>query len=129
MYAISGVYAKKILSGFPAIALATASQISAAIFLLPFVPFTVPLTPPSLTIAGIVLVLALFSTALAYILYFRLIKNIGPTKTLTVTYLIPLFAMLWGALALHEPITQSMLWGGGLILSGTAIAIQIRGDR
>lgn len=69
-----------------------------------------------------VLGLALLSTAFAYILYFRLIQNIGATKALTVTYLIPLFAMLWGALLLNEAITVSMILGCGLILLGTAIA-------
>ncbi|MBE9212140.1 DMT family transporter [Plectonema cf. radiosum LEGE 06105] len=62
------------------------------------------------------------STALAYILYFRLIQNIGVTKSLTVTYLIPIFAMLWGMLFLKEPITTSMIIGCFLILSGVAIA-------
>jgi drug/metabolite transporter (DMT)-like permease len=66
--------------------------------------------------------LALLSTAFAYLLYFRLIQNIGATTALTVTYLIPLFAMLWGALFLNETITGSMLLGCGLILLGTAIA-------
>lgn len=69
-----------------------------------------------------VLALALLSTAIAYILYFRLIRNIGATKALTVTYLIPLFAMLWGTIALGEPITTSMMIGCGFVLTGTAIA-------
>lgn len=59
---------------------------------------------------------------LAYILYFRLIQNLGATRALTVTYLIPLFAMLWGALALGEAVTLAMALGCGLVLLGTAIA-------
>ncbi|MEO1376890.1 MAG: EamA family transporter [Cyanobacteria bacterium J06635_10] len=54
--------------------------------------------------------------ALAYILYFRV------TKALTVTYLIPIFAMFWGMLFLQETITSSMILGYFLILSGVAIA-------
>ena len=72
-----------------------------------------------------VIALALFSTAFAYILYFRLIQNLGSTKALTVTYLIPLFAILWGAIVLGETITASMIWGCGFILLGTAIANEL----
>jgi drug/metabolite transporter (DMT)-like permease len=66
--------------------------------------------------------MGLFSTALAYILYFRLIANTGPTNAITVTYLIPLFAMLLGALVIDEPITGSMVAGCTVILLGTALA-------
>jgi drug/metabolite transporter (DMT)-like permease len=66
--------------------------------------------------------MGLFSTALAYILYFRLIANTGPTNAITVTYLIPLFAMVLGALVIDEPITVSMLVGCTVILLGTALA-------
>jgi drug/metabolite transporter (DMT)-like permease len=76
----------------------------------------------ALSIALAVVALALLSTAFAYILYFRLIGNVGSTTALTVTYLIPLFAMLWGALVLGEPIAESTLLGCSLILLGTAIS-------
>ncbi|MBE9053994.1 DMT family transporter [Nostocales cyanobacterium LEGE 11386] len=122
MYAIAAPYAKQQLSSVPSLVTSTVSQLSAAIFLLPALPFTVPKTVPTTDIVVAVLALALFSTALAYILYFRLIKNIGSTKTLTVTYLIPLFAMLWGAIVLKESVTSSMVFGCTLILLGTAIA-------
>jgi drug/metabolite transporter (DMT)-like permease len=80
---------------------------------------------PTKTVMSVVLMLGLFSTALAYILYFRLIENVGATKALTVAYLIPLFAMMWGAIALKEPITESMILGCSLILSGVAIANEL----
>ena len=121
MYAIAAPYTKQKLSGVPPLVIATMSQLSAAVFLLPALPFTVPKTAPNPTIMLSVLVLALFSTALAYILYFRLIQNVGSTKALSVSYLIPLFAMLWGAIMLKEPITLSMVFGCSLILLGTAI--------
>lgn len=125
MYAIAGVYAKKYLSGIPPLALATGSQLGAAIFILPAMPFAVPASVPTATVVWVVLALALFSTALAYVLYFQLLERIGATKTLTVTYLIPLFAMIWGAIALQEPITKPMIWGCSLILLGTAIANEL----
>lgn len=122
MYAIAAPYTKQQLTGVPPIAIATISQLSAAIFLLPALPFTSPATVPAVNIWLAVVCLSLFSTAIAYLLYFRLIQNIGSTKALTVTYLIPVFAMLWGAIALDEPITSAMVFGGGLVLLGTAIA-------
>lgn len=122
LYAIAAPYTKRHLSGVPPLVIATISQLSAALFLVPALPFTVPKTVLTPLITLSVLALALFSTAVAYILYFRLIQNIGSTKALTVTYLIPVFAMVWGATVLKEPITLSMMLGCGLILLGTAIA-------
>ncbi|MBD2464465.1 DMT family transporter [Oscillatoria sp. FACHB-1407] len=121
-YAIAAPYAKQHLAGVPPLVTATMSQLSAAVFLLPAMPFTAPTTIPGPSILVTVLALALVSTAFAYILYFRLIRNVGSTQALTVTYLVPLFAMLWGALVLQEPITSSMMLGCALILLGTAIA-------
>ena len=122
LYAVGAPYSKRYLTKTPPLVIATMSQLSAAVFLLPALPFTVPQTVPSPKIMLCVLALALFSSALAYILYFRLIQNIGASKALTVAYLIPVFAMIWGRLVLQEPITSVMVWGCGLILLGTAIA-------
>jgi drug/metabolite transporter (DMT)-like permease len=104
------------------LATTTGSQLGAALVLLPALPFTLPKAWPTTNILLAVIALALFSTALAYMLYFRLILTLGATRALTVTYLIPLFAMLWGALFLVESITVDMLLGCGLVLMGTAIA-------
>jgi drug/metabolite transporter (DMT)-like permease len=122
MYALAAPYIKQKLSGISPLTLATVSLLGAALILLPAVPFTLPPAFPGPKIIFAVLALALFSTSLAYVLYFRLIQNIGPTKALTVTFLIPAFAMIWGALFLQEPITDSMVFGCALILLGTAFA-------
>ncbi|MBH8553666.1 DMT family transporter [Nostocaceae cyanobacterium CENA357] len=121
-YAIAAPYIKHKLTGVSSLAVTVGSQLGAAVLLIPALPFTIPQQPITEGIVIAVLGLALLSTAFAYILYFRLIQNIGATKALTVTYLIPLFAMLWGALFLNEAITVSMILGCGLILLGTAIA-------
>ena len=121
-YAIAAPYAKRQLSGVSPLIIATISQLSAAVALMPLLPFTIPIALPSPTIVLAVLVLAIFSTSVAYLLYFRLIQNIGSTKALTVTYLVPVFAMVWGVLALQEPITTAMIIGCSLILLGTAIS-------
>uniref|UniRef100_A0A832H411 DMT family transporter n=1 Tax=Oscillatoriales cyanobacterium SpSt-402 TaxID=2282168 RepID=A0A832H411_9CYAN len=121
-YAIAAPYIKQKLTGVPSLAITAGSQLGAAILLLPALPFTTPQQPITQEIVLAVLGLALLSTAFAYLLYFRLIQNIGATTALTVTYLIPLFAMLWGTLFLNETITGTMILGCGLILLGTAIA-------
>jgi drug/metabolite transporter (DMT)-like permease len=122
MYAIAAPYIKKYLIGVPPVVVTTGSQLGAAFFLLPALPFTIPQQIPSIAVVVAVIALALLSTVFAYILYLRLIKNIGSTKALTVAYLIPLFAILWGAIVLKEAITMSMILGCALILLGTAIA-------
>jgi drug/metabolite transporter (DMT)-like permease len=121
LYAVAAPYAKKYLSGVPVLAIATGNLLSAAIILLPLMPFTVPTQLPTTTVIIAVIALSLFSTACAHILYFRLLNSVGSTKSLTVTYLIPVFSMIWGKIFLQEEITQSMIFGCGLILLGTAI--------
>lgn len=64
---------------------------------------------------GNVLLLGLLSTALAYVLYFRLIADEGPSKALTVTFIVPVFAVFWGWLLLEEPLSAAHAVGGGLI--------------
>ena len=123
LYAVAAPYARGKLAGVNAIAVATGSQLSAALILLPVTPWFIPDTFPSMTVIAVVVALGLLSTALAYVIYFHLISRIGADKTLIVTYLIPIFAMFWGALILGEPITSAMILGCALILSGTAIAV------
>ncbi|MBP0016110.1 MAG: DMT family transporter [Cyanobacteria bacterium SBLK] len=122
MYAIAAPYIKQKLSEVNSLTIATGSQLGAAIVLLPLLPFTIPQKFPQPTIVLAILALAVFSTAFAYILYFRLIHHVGSTRALTVAYLIPVFAMLWGAIVLSEPITLAMILGCGCVLLGTAIA-------
>ena len=71
-----------------------------------------------------VLLLALLGSAAAYVLYFRLIADVGPTRAMTVTYLMPAFGMLWGSLFLGETITLPMLAGATLIVAGTAAVVR-----
>ncbi len=62
----------------------------------------------------------MFCTGFAYVLYFRLIANVGPANAITVTFLIPAFAIAWGAIFLGEQVTGAMLIGCAVILIGTA---------
>ena len=125
-YACAANYTKWRLTTVPPLVYVTGSQLGAALLLIPLVPFFVPTQSPSLAVVASVLGLALLSTSLAFALYFQLIHQIGPTQTLTVTYLIPLFAIVWGNWFLDEPINRSMLFGCALVLSGTALANEFR---
>ncbi len=126
-YGIASVYAKARMTGAPSFAIALYSQLTAAMVLAPALPFAqapVAVTP---LVAANVLALGVASTAVAYLLYFRLISDIGPARALSVTFLIPLFGVLWGFLFLGEPVTATMLAGGALIVAGTWLATRSSG--
>jgi drug/metabolite transporter (DMT)-like permease len=121
-YVLAANYTKQRLTEVSPLVFVTGSQLSAAILLLPLLPFFVPEQRPEMNVVLSVIALAVFSTSLAFALYFSLIKQIGPTQTLTVTYLIPVFAILWGSWFLDEKITFTMLTGCTMIIIGTALA-------
>jgi len=120
-YALGGVYAKRTFAGVPSITLAIGQQAAAAALLLPLAVATLPGELPSEAVALSVLGLALLCTAAAYLLYFYLIRSVGPTKTLTVTFLIPVFGLLFGVLLLGEPVGIGTLIGLGVILTSVAL--------
>jgi drug/metabolite transporter (DMT)-like permease len=122
-YGLAGAYSKKTSSDIAPPLMATGSQVGAALVLLPFLPLSpvkAEVTPFILLIAAM---LALLCSAVAYLIYFRLIADLGPTKALTVTFLIPLFALLWGALFLHEAITVNMLIGCAMVVVATWLVV------
>jgi drug/metabolite transporter (DMT)-like permease len=122
LYVFGANQAKRRLASVSAATFVSGTQLGAALMLAPFLPLFPPhAAPDGLTIAAL-LALAVLSTALAFLIYFRLIHEAGPTRTLSVTYLIPLFAILWGALLLDESVTSAMAAGGGLVLLGVALA-------
>lgn len=123
-YGIGSVYAKARMTGIPSFAIAVYSQLAATVVLAPALPFSPLPFAPSPLVAANVLALALASTAIAYLLYFRLIADVGPARALTVTFLIPLFGVLWGALFLREPVAINLLSGGALILAGTWLTVR-----
>jgi drug/metabolite transporter (DMT)-like permease len=122
LYGISANYAKTKLSGVDPFVIATGSLIAATLLLIPLTIANWPDTPPGLTSWVCAVMLGVICTGIAYILYFRLLSRIGPSKTLAVTYLIPAFGVFWGYLLLREPVTSSMIVGCSVILLGTTLA-------
>lgn len=112
------------LTGVPASAVAAATLLSASVLLAPFAIWTWPRHAIPLTSWLSAASLGLLCTGLAFVLYYRLIKRIGALRAATVTYLIPLFAVLWAWLLLSEPPTPSMTIAAALILGGIALSQQ-----
>ena len=120
-YGIASVYARKHGQGVSPFAIAGCHQVIAGIALIPLIPVGSP--SPDVTVSLVLNMLALggLCSAAAHPIYFRLIKDVGPSRALTVTFLIPAFAMLWGSIFLGESITATMLVGTLGIVAGTLL--------
>jgi drug/metabolite transporter (DMT)-like permease len=122
-YGISASFTKRYLGGVPSMAIATGSQLGASIGLAVPMLWLWPSHSPSVQAWVALMVVGVFCTGVAYVLFFRLIDKVGVTGTLTVTFLIPVFAILYGALFLGESVTAWMLLCGGITLIGTALSM------
>lgn len=120
-YALGATYVKRSFSGIPPLGMAIGQMTAATVLLLPFSFVGTPEGVLSSSVAFCVLGLALLSTAVAYLIYFRLIENVGPTSTVTVTLLVPVFGLLFGVLLLDEPFGLGTLAGLGIILSSVVL--------
>ncbi len=123
-YGLASAYMKRWAQAVPARGMALGTQLTAGVLLLPFVPLALPAVAPGALVVGCVLALGLVCGAVAYLLYFRLIADIGPTGALTVTYLVPIFGVLWGAVFLGETVSPGMLAGAALIVLGTFFVLR-----
>ena len=123
-YGLAGAYLTRWASGAPSRGMAVGTQLAAGLLLIPFIALSPPPAAPTPLVAASMLGLGLLCGAVAYLLYFRLIADIGATGALTVTYLIPLFGVLWGALFLDEALSLSMLGGGALVILGTVFVLR-----
>ena len=119
-YAIGPIIISRQLSDLPSIGVVTASLILAALVYAPFTPFV---GRPNLTAPAVasVVVLAVFCTALAFLVMFALIAEAGPARMTLITYVNPAVALLLGALVLHEPITVGLIIGFPLVIIGSVL--------
>ena len=121
-YALAASFTQKHIPPLPSLVTATGSQIGATLALALPALWWHPTQLPSLHAWGALLGLGVLCSGVAYILYFRLLERAGPARALTVTYLVPVFAVGYGVLLLGESVTLWMLMCGGIILTGTALA-------
>jgi drug/metabolite transporter (DMT)-like permease len=121
-YALSASFTKKHIPSLPPLVTATGSQLGASLALaLPALWFR-PDHLPSATALWSLITVGVLCTGVAYILYFKLIENAGPARALTVTFLVPVFAIAYGVLLLGESVTAWMVACGAVILVGTALS-------
>ena len=121
-YAGAGVYGQRAVSGTAGPVLAAGSMLAGGLILTPFALFQLPGSVPSLEATASMLALALLGTALAQLILFRMLALHGSSRLSLVTYLMPGFALVYGALILDEEITAATLGGLALILAGVALA-------
>ena len=122
LYGWSASLTKRYLSGVAPLAVASGSQLSAALVLAVPALLWWPAQMPSARAWLAVALLAVLCTAVAYVMYFRLIAHVGPANAIAVTFLVPAFAVLWGWLLLDERLSLTMLLGCAVILLGTGLA-------
>jgi drug/metabolite transporter (DMT)-like permease len=117
---------RRYLAGVSASAVAAATLLSASLLLLPFAIAAWPShpLPPKSWLSAILL--GLLCTGAAFVIYYRLVGRIGASRAATVTYLVPLFSVLWAWVVLREGLTARMAVAAGLILSGVALSQQSR---
>lgn len=121
-YGFAANFTQHRLSGVPPLAVAAGSQLAAAVVLAAPTAGYWPAAMPGPRAWLALALLAVLCTGFAYLLFFRLIARIGPGSAISVTFLVPAFAMAWGALVLGEQVTPAMLAAAVVILSGTALA-------
>jgi drug/metabolite transporter (DMT)-like permease len=121
-YGLGANFTKRYMQGINTLVVASGSMVAAAIVLLPGAMLYWPADPVSTQAWVAISIMGIASTGIAYVLYFRLIVNVGPAKAITVTYLVPGFAVIWGAMFIDEKLTMNMVIGCAIILTGTALA-------
>jgi drug/metabolite transporter (DMT)-like permease len=121
-YAISGSFTKKFMPNLPPLVSSTGSQLGACLALALPAFWAMPEAMPSTQAWLSIVILGVACTGIAYILYFRLVNRAGPAKALTVTFLIPVFALIYAVLFLNETVTLSMVLLGVVVVFGTAMS-------
>lgn len=124
-YAVGTVYAAQHVKGISAIHASIGQLLAAAIVLAIPAAATIPETPPSTSAVLALLALVLLSTSFAYLLYFFLLKNVGPTNTAATIFLVPVFGTIWGIIFFKEPFNLGMLLGMALILMSVGLVLGI----
>ena len=121
-YAVGPIILSRWLSDLPPFGVISLSLAAAAICYAPFAAFSIPETQPSWKVIASVLTLAVVCTALAFVLFFALIEQVGPLRATVITYVNPAVAAILGVAILGESFTLGMGIGFALVLAGSALA-------
>jgi len=121
-YGIAASFAKRHMQGVPPLVSATGSQAGAAVGLALPTLWYWPSHWPGVTAWLSIVAVGVLCTGVAYVLYFRIIERAGPSRALAVTFMVPVFAVLYGSLFLGEEVTPWMLFCGLVIVCGTALS-------
>ncbi|MDO8248599.1 MAG: EamA family transporter [Rhodoferax sp.] len=124
-YGIAASYTKRHLGGLPALVTATGSQLGATLGLALPTVWLWPQRMPGTSAWLALLAVGVLCTGVAYILYFRLIENIGPARSLAVTFVVPVFAVIYGTIFLKEAVSMWMVFCGAIIVCGTALSANL----
>lgn len=120
-YAVSAIFVARGLRGLPPMELSLGQQLTASVLLLPLALYELPSARFGLAPLEAVAGIALLSTALAFAIYFRLIREVGPRPATTVTMLMPVFGVFWSFLLLGEPVGWGLVAGVVLVAMGVAL--------
>lgn len=128
-YGIGLTYIRRNMAGHEPMALAFGMLAAASVLLLPLALLTAGQAQPTLPSIAAVLGIATVSTAIAMPLLFQINHRVGPVATSTVTFINPIFGVLWGAVFLHEAVTPTLLGGGLLVFVALAMILNVRPGR
>jgi len=124
LFAVTSLAVRRWAKGVPATGMALGAQVTAALVLAPFLPLGQPAAAPSAIAIANLVALGVLASGVAYVLYFRLIADVGATRTQTVSLLVPAFGLLWGYLFLGESIGWTALSGAACIVLGTLLIVR-----
>ncbi|MFN0301196.1 MAG: DMT family transporter [Burkholderiales bacterium] len=126
-YGLSGVYTKLTAPAVSPLVMAAGTQLGAALILAPLLP-VVPIPGPITMVAvSAAVALSICASVVGYVMYFQLLRDVGPVRAIYVTFLIPVFGVFWGVVFLDEQISARALAGGALIL--VAVWLETRMNR
>ncbi|HTR33868.1 MAG TPA: EamA family transporter [Gaiellaceae bacterium] len=121
-YAVGPIILSRTLAGAPALGVVAASLVISAVIYLPLAAARVPSSEPSAHVVWSVVGLAVICTALAFLVFFALIGEVGPVRATVITYVNPAVAAVVGVAVLGEHVSAGMLVGFALILAGSVLA-------
>ncbi|MBL8361183.1 MAG: DMT family transporter [Rubrivivax sp.] len=129
IWAFGANHTRRHLAALDSLALTVGTMGLASLALAPLAAATWPVTPPPLRAWAEVVFLGVVSSGLGFLLYFRLLRRVGPVRAMSVTFLNPVVALLAGAAYLGEAITWQTVAGAAIVLAGTALALGLLGER